>query len=389
MEAKHYVITTNDLGGIVKMKTNKLVVLLFGIGVILSGALGLTTIGYADSTPLSVKAILPDNQHNKEVSYYHLMMKAGQKQEIDLQLFNSSDKETTAEITLTAATTNNNGTIDYNLPSKEIDKSLLYPFPSIATTPKEVKIPANSDITTKIAIEMPMEEYSGMILGGINVKVKKEKVEEKKEKSSGGMKIENEMNYSIGVVLVENEETVKTDMTLERVFASQVMGNNTTKATLRNPTAAVMENVTIEAKIYAKGSDAVLYETKQEGYRMAPNSSFDFGVPIGNERYKAGEYRIKLTATSDPKKPEDGEKQVWEFDESFTIKREEADKLNAEAIDLPTDYLPYIIMGGIALLVVIALIVFIVIVKRKKKQAKELEQKRKARKNRTKSTNKK
>lgn len=338
-------------------------------------ALGISMEVQADSTPLSVKAILPENQFNKEVSYYHLMMKPGAKQTIELQLFNSSDQETTALVTLTAATTNNTGVIDYNLPDKEIDKSLVYPFTTIATSPKEVKIPANSDVTTPIEIEMPVEEYDGMILGGINVKVKKAKEKETDKKASGGMKIENEMNYSIGVVLVENENKVKTDMLLERVFADQVMGNNTTKVALQNPTATPMEDVSFEAKIYAKNSDTVLYESKQEGYRMAPNSTFDFGIAIGNERYKAGEYRLKLVAKSEPKNPKDGEPQSWDFDVPFTVTRAQADKLNETAVDLPADYTLWFIIGGVSLLVVIAGISVMVIMKKKKKQ-KELQKKK-------------
>ncbi|MBP1040078.1 DUF916 and DUF3324 domain-containing protein [Vagococcus sp. BWB3-3] len=340
----------------------------------------------ADSSPIAVKAILPENQFKKDVSFYYLKMSPGAKQEIELQLFNSSDQEVTAEVGLSSATTNDNGLIDYNLMEKEIDKSLLFPFPSIASTPKEVKVPAQSDVKTKIQIEMPAEEYDGMILGGVNVKTKKTEDKQTEDKSSqGGMKIENEMTYSIGVVLIENEEFVKTDMKLNKVFASQIMGNNTTKATLQNPTSAVMEDVSIEAKVMKKGSSDVLYEVKSDGYRMAPNSAFDFGIPIGKERYRAGEYTLKLVAVSDPKDEKDGERQEWTFEEDFVIKREEADKLNAKAVDLPTDYTKWYIIGGVALLALILIIIMIVVIVKKKKQ----EQKRKVSKNKSKSKSKK
>lgn len=336
-----------------------------------------TTVVNADSTPLSVKAILPDNQFNKEVSYYHLMMEPGAKQDIDVQLFNSSDKEMTALVTLTAATTNDNGLLDYNLPDKKFDKSLLHPFPEIASTPKEVKVPANQDVMTKISIEMPSEEYSGIILGGINIMAKKEEEKNDKEKKSGGMKIENEMNYALGVVLVENEELVPTDMKFMKVYASQIMGNNTTKVTLQNPTMAVMENVSFKAEIYAEGTDTVLYGVEKEGYRMAPNSNFDFGIPIGQERYRAGKYRLKMIATTDPKNPEDGEKQTWEFDQPFEIKREEADKLNASAVDIPKDYTMYYIIGAVLAIVLILVLILVVITRKKKAEAAKRAKRRK------------
>lgn len=324
----------------------------------------------AESASLSVKAILPENQFDKDVSFYYLKMEAGATQDIELQLFNSSDKEVTALVSLTAATTNDNGLIDYNLPDKKIDSSLQTPFSKIATTPKEVVVPANKDVTTKITINMPAEEYNGMIVGGINVRAKAAE-ESKESDKEGGMQIVNEMNYAIGVVLVENEEKVKTDMLMSKVYASQIMGNNTTKATLQNPTAAVIEDLSINAEIFAADGTSVLYKHNVDGYRMAPNSSFDFGVPIGNERYQAGKYRIEVEATSDPKDPEkNGEKQTWKFNKEFTITRAQADALNEKAVDLPPDYTMYYIIGAIvASVLIIGIIVAIVAVR--KKRAKE------------------
>ncbi|WP_314062759.1 DUF916 and DUF3324 domain-containing protein [uncultured Vagococcus sp.] len=346
----------------------KTIKLIMSILLFLSIVGGVSQTAFADSTPISVKAILPDNQHDKNVSYYNLMMKAGATQEIELQLFNSSDEDAVAEVSLTAATTNDNGLIDYNLPDKEIDKSLLYPFNKIASTPKEVTIPAKKDVMTKVTIEMPVMEFDGMILGGINVKAKKVEAEEKSE--SGGMKIENEMSYAIGVVLQENENPVKTDMSLERVFASAVMGANTTKATLQNPTSAVMEDVSIEAKVYKKGNDTVLFETKKDGYRMAPNSSFDFGVGLGNKPYVTGDYVMKVTATSDPKDPKNGEEQTWNLEKEFSVTAAEAKKLNdASAVELEKDYLMYIIIGSVSAIVLIGGLTTLVVLRNKKKQA--------------------
>lgn len=330
----------------------------------------------ADSTPLSIKAILPANQHDKSVSYYYLMMKPGETQELDVQLFNSSEVDTTALVTLTAATTNDNGLIDYNLPDKELDKSLLYPFTSIAETPKEVVVPAGKDVVTKVKLKMPPEEYTGMVLGGINVTAKKSADEDEK-KETGGMQIENQMNYAIGVVLVENEESVKTDMSLTRAYASQIMGSNTMKATLQNPTMAVMEDLSLEAKIYQKGSDTVLYETKQTGYRMAPNSSFDFGIPLGSQPFKAGDYTIKISAVSDPKNPQDGEKQSWELEDTFTVTRKEADELNEKAVGLAEDYTTWYIIGGIAAIIVIGIIVTLLVMYNKQQKQLKAERSKK------------
>lgn len=62
-----------------------------------------------------------------------------------------------------------------------MDSSLVHPFTSIATTDKDVTVPANSETSVKIKLKMPTEEYEGMIAGGINVKLKETKDDAEKK----------------------------------------------------------------------------------------------------------------------------------------------------------------------------------------------------------------
>lgn len=99
--------------------------------------------------PISVNAVLPENQFNKQVSYFYLKMEPGDEQEIELKLGNSSNEDQKVEVTLTPAITNDNGIIVYPDDVKKVDSSLVHPFTSIATTDKDVTVPANSETSER------------------------------------------------------------------------------------------------------------------------------------------------------------------------------------------------------------------------------------------------
>lgn len=71
---------------------NKKRVLLVALLSLFFLTLGNLTARAEQSLAVSVNAVLPKNQHNKEVTYYDLRMKPGQKQELDFELTNASKK---------------------------------------------------------------------------------------------------------------------------------------------------------------------------------------------------------------------------------------------------------------------------------------------------------
>ena len=133
--------------------------------------------GYAQEgdVEFSVKAIIPDNQIDTKKSYFDLRMQPKQKQEIETILYNSSDEEITINISVHNATTNQNGLIVYEQDAK-IDPSLKVPLNTIVTvSDQKITIPAYRSKTITATIEMPDDEFDGMILGGLHLKKKTKK----------------------------------------------------------------------------------------------------------------------------------------------------------------------------------------------------------------------
>ena len=189
-------------------KINKLMTLL-GLFVLFISVNGLNVIADGNMA-VSVNAILPENQHNKEVTYYDLRMTPGQKQELDFELNNPSDKDETVKIEINNGTTNDSGSIDYSDRGKAYkrDNSLKLALTDVAKAPDKVVVKANSKETIKIKLDMPKEAFDGIIVGGIRVSKADEKDDANADKSSGGMQIKNKVAYTVGLNLSESDKEV-------------------------------------------------------------------------------------------------------------------------------------------------------------------------------------
>lgn len=258
------------------------------------------------------------------------------------------------------ASTNRTGVIDYtknDLTKK--DKSLEYPLPELAKIPDDQKlltIPVNGKKTVQVMIEMPAESIDGVVLGAVEFKKKNTK-ETKKTK---GVSLKNEYSYIVGMQLAESDKQVKPHMNLLSIKPALLNYHTAIVANLQNDQPVILENLSIDAKVYQQNSDKLLYQTKKANMKMAPNSNFDFGIDLENQPLKAGKYRLKMTATNGV--------ETWTWDEAFTIGKE-GQSLNKEAVNLEktNTWLYVAIAAGVVL---IALIIILVIRKRRQNQEK-------------------
>lgn len=346
---------------------NILVILLFVSGITLV-LVGQPLEMEAAGVNYSVRTIIPDNQIDQKKTYFDLRMTPNQKQTVKVELTNKSDQEAALDIHIANGMTNINGVIDYKT-DKEVsfDGTLKYPMTSIATVASSVKIQANGTIELPIELQMPKDEYNGILAGAIVFYQKGHEDDEKdkEEEEAGSMGVRNEFQHQVGLVLTENDNLVKPDLKLQSVKASQVNYRNVVEAKLQNPEPMVMNELKIEAKVSPKGSDKVVYADTKENMRMAPNSMMEYPIWLGSKPFQSGDYTLKLNATAT-----DGGK--WSFKQNFTITRKEADKLNKKSaieLDEVTNWPLYIIIGGV--IVIILAIIGILIARHKINKAKQ------------------
>ncbi|MHC9531938.1 DUF916 and DUF3324 domain-containing protein [Dellaglioa sp. L3N] len=315
----------------------------------------------AAAMSFSVEAQIPSNQIDKNQTYFDLKMKPNQKQTLVVDMKNATNKAVTVEVHPNAAMTNDNGVVEYKAVNPTLDKSMTQPFSKLATTDTTVTIPAKSAIKQKIDVTMPAKPYTGLIAGGIYFTEKIDKAKEKADKS--GVQIKNRYAYVVGVSLRENTTSVKPNMELLSIKPGQANYRNTLKVKLQDNKMTAIKNLKVHGKVYARNGKKVLFESKTSNMTMAPNTNFNYGISWDNQEFKAGKYRLEMTA--------DSGKNHWEWKQNFTINGADAKKLNKKAVDLEKDYTMWYILAGFLILLLLFLILFLILRRKNKKDKEE------------------
>lgn len=345
------------------------------------------TITNGATTGVSIKPILPDDYQNKDVSYFDLTLEKGQEITLDLELTNTTNQEGQVGLTLNPATTNDNGLIDYSQPfnAERMDDSLKLPIDQFAELSETTaRIPANSSKIVKIKVKLPDTGLEGTVLGGIYATVLSEENQETNQGSS--MAIKNKIVYTTGLKISENRENINGDLLLKKVVAGQISARNMVLVNLQNPIPALMEKLVMKASVTKKGSDKLIQKKQTSGYKMAPNSNFNYAIDWNNQPFVAGDYLLKMEASSE------STGQNWAWTKEFTITSKEAKELNEKAVDLDRDNTwMYLWIGLFLLLLLVGVLISILLIKQKNREklAKRQEQKKQQRRTKKSKGNKK
>ncbi|GAA2877770.1 cell surface protein [Enterococcus casseliflavus] len=292
----------------------------------------------SDSIEFSVEA-LDENGQSNERGFYHFVGEPGKQEMGHLRIYNSSNQEMRINIEANSAYTNINGIPSYSH-NEVIDNTLKHPFHSLVNlNEKKVVLPPNSSQEIKIPINYPNESWDGQILGGIRVTQEKT--------SDTNQTISNEIAYTIGVLLTQKGKNIpENNLELNEVQAAQRNYRNYIEANMQNTEAVIINELSVEAKIYSVNKEEAVYEYSAQDMRMAPNSNFDLGIPTGDVSIQPGEYRLELTAIADDKE--------YHFEKKFEIERSKANSLNSSAVNVEENTNnKYVFMVVLVLIVVV------------------------------------
>lgn len=320
--------------------------------------------GYAvDATEgvgFSVRAVLPENQVNSQVSYFDLHMAPERKQDLTVEIYNKEAKEIKAKISVVSASTNGNGIIDYKTPGIK-DKTLKIPFSEIAKVQEEiVMVPAEKTAHTVISVTMPKEEYDGVVLGGIVVTQIKDEEEAKKDEmqAAQGVTIRNEYSYVLGVKLTETDSEVLPEF--EPVIAQPELIQYRVGVVhyIRNKEAAIAKNVTLGIKIYSERENKIILTEPEKRIDMAPNSVIPYGVLWGRD-IAPGNYISYVSMEQDGR--------TWNFEMPFEVTAQQSLEISQNSLE-EKQGIPWwaVLLIILVIILIIIILILLLIVKRKK-----------------------
>ena len=303
-----------------------------------------------------IQAVIPENQIDKEKSFFDLRMEPAQEQTIHVKINNTSNAESTYKININQAYTNSQGFIDYNEKKESEKNDYPYAIDSIAKVADTVTVPKKSSKEVPITLTMPKDQFDGQILAAIQV------VKETEKKQKG---IVNSYGYILGLKLTETDTEVPRKLTLKKVEPAISFGKTSVVAILDNPTMDAYGHLKYEATVKnRKTNKEVRHVTYDNDMQLAPNSTYRFAIDWEKEPLTAGEYSLHLRVT-------DAKDNEWIFDENFTISAKQAKEINEATIDAgkkATIPMWIYLVFGILLGVILLGIFWIILLKRRKKE---------------------
>lgn len=299
----------------------------------------------------------PESQVEGSDRYYDLNLAPGATERLSLTLQNGSSNPIDVQVTPHTAYTNVHGVVEYGKDAETPDSTLLYSLDDLISPTDVLTLAGNETKTVTVDLQMPKESFEGFLAGGLRInEVKGEQEDDEVTTDEEGVAIKNEFAYVIGVVVSNRRDSVQPALDLTDVFSDQLNYRNVISATLQNTTPTFVNRLAVEATVQRAGENDVLYETQEEEMQMAPNSHFNFPISLNGDRFQAGDYVLKLTATS-------GEEE-WSWEKTFTIEAEQARSLNREDVTIDTNTNWWMI-SAIALLILLSSLVIFLIMKQR------------------------
>lgn len=331
------------------MKMMRRLVKLIGllvVGLTVLVGVNTTTANAADGAGFTVTAQLPDNQKNKDVSYFDLATKPGEKQKLTVTLKNTTTKTQTLLVSPNDAFTNSNGVIEYSKRNVKKSASAKYQFSDlIKEKTKKVDVAPDESKEVTFTLSVPKKGFKGDILGGFYVTPEEDK--HQANNRSDGLGIENKFAMLVGAHL-HGQGTAQPALKLNSVKPEVEDGQAVVAAQLENTQPVLFGKLQVKSTITKRGSDKVLYEDTKKDVSMAPNTLFTNLVKLDDDKFKAGDYTLKIAATRKGK--------TWHFSKNFTID-DNTTKLNNKLRNQPKRDLTwlYVSVGGVLVIIIAGL----------------------------------
>lgn len=284
---------------------------------------GFPALGKAAQTPPTnffATPLLPKNQLTTKAGYFDLKVMPGTTQNLKLAVTNPGNKQKTLQVIPVNATTADSGNAVY-VPSNRTDPSAQTTFTKMTSGAVTVTLAPHQGKTVTFKTTIPTNGFQGEVLGGLFVTDPQASAAAIKNGGSSSFRLHNRYAVVTAVALwCHPNQRLTTMLKLGKVTIANPDTNPMVQAQIRNLTPALFGDLQGTARITsAKTGKQVARQDLKNG-SMAPNSWFNYGVPLGNKPLAAGQYTLNLHLTSG--------KRVRDFSHSFSLTKKEAREHN-------------------------------------------------------------
>ena len=244
--------------------------------------------------PYSISVVFPDNQISSGKPYFDLMMVAGQKQELTLQLKNNTDKNIVLSAVPQNGATSSTGNIDYTGTGLLLEETMPYRFTDICSPAQEITLLPNEKTDVTFTLDMPDDPFDGILLGAFQVFEVLSETEENTVEQESGIGIQNRFAYLIGIVLRESVDVPPPNFYLGPIEPATWNSRFALAAELQLPVPTLVQQFEMDGQIVSRRTGKVIHTFRWESFSMAPNSTFHFFENLDPAMLPVGNYTMNL-----------------------------------------------------------------------------------------------
>lgn len=300
-------------------------------------------VSFGADNDFSVKMEPPMHQIVGNKGHFNLLLPPGTEDKLLVRICNKSNQAEKYKLTVTDATTNINGIVDYTTDNPVfVNKEAVKVTDLVSKKEIDVTVDAASEQQIEIPIKMVNEQFDGIILGGVTIK-------KNSDETSSKYFLENVFWYSFAIQICQNEKKVSPNLSSNKAFFDQIDDRNVAMMEIENIAPVLLSHIKGTFTLREMKSGKVIKEESKEEMSIAPNTRFLLPVFL-NQKVEAGEYVYELLLQKGSNN--------WYFKHSFTISRTKAKQLNQTSVDSSKKSMSY--KGRILFLLFIVILVILI-----------------------------
>ena len=255
------------------------------------------TASEATELPMSIKAILPDNQKDGVSGYFNLQVNPEEKQTIYIEIQNNKSEDILVNLRPTNAYSQPTGGIFYDVDVDSPDTAILdeaFALSQNISMENEVVIKANETVEVPIEITVP-NMNKGTIIGGVLIEEKvevSEQASETLEKDTAQFKVITKTAFAIAIQLDLPEQA-------ESAFSFGEAGFNpigpNVYIEMLNDAPIIQRQIAGEYKVSDEEGQE-LFSGNFEPIIMAPKTKINFPMNWDSSALESGKYTLSITA---------------------------------------------------------------------------------------------
>lgn len=292
--------------------------LLLGVvaGILIGGPAVLGKAAQTPPTNFFATPFLPKNQLTTKVGYFDLKVMPGTTQDLKLAVTNPGSTQKTLQVIPVNATTSDSGNAVY-VPSNRTDPSAQTTFTKMTSGAVTITLASHQEKTVTFKTTIPTGGFQGEVLGGLFVTDPQASPAASQNGGASSFRLHNRYAVVTAVALwCHPNQRLTTMLKLGDVAIANSDTNPVVQAKIRNLTPALFGDLQGTARIIKTDTGQQVARQDLKRGSMAPNSWFNYGVPLGNKPLTAGRYTLNLHLTSG--------KRVWDFTHSFSLTKNQA-----------------------------------------------------------------